>query len=329
MADEQAGAPSSTTRRPPAPPPGPFPKAGGPGVAAPAPLRRRAGAAPQARNAGATRTAGRSSRRPRREEQHARIRAHVEWHRRPPATIRSSAPVPYASTRPHSRPATREQHRFRQRLPHQPEPPAPSETRTAISRCRAAPRASSRLATLVHAMRSNSPTTAINTTSGCAKRSRTSESRRPRAPSRTSWRGESERPVLPPCAATAPPFQRAPARSTLPASIARPRQAPEMGSAARVRTSRVAARCPAATRCHPANSRAATPATVTGTSSTTILPGRGRELQPAVPERPAQHRHRCGRVHAVVLGADQAAQGGLYSEHREEVPDSNTWLCRA
>ena len=47
--------------------------------------------------------------------------------------------------------------------------PAPSDTRTAISRCLAAPRASSMLATLVHAISRSRPTTAISTSSGAPK----------------------------------------------------------------------------------------------------------------------------------------------------------------
>ena len=62
--------------------------------------------------------------------------------------------------------------------------PAPSETRTAISRRRAAPRASSMLATLVHAINCSSPTTAIRMRSGAENRSRKAE-RPPAADSRS------------------------------------------------------------------------------------------------------------------------------------------------
>ena len=61
-----------------------------------------------------------------------------------------------------------EQQRFGQHLPHQAEPAGAERTRTVISRCRAAPRASSRLATLVHASSSSRPTIAISANSGLA-----------------------------------------------------------------------------------------------------------------------------------------------------------------
>ena len=96
---------------------------------------------------------------------------------RPLAMIFNSAPVPTAATSsPHTVPmsesSTDSVNTWRISL----QPPAPSDTRSAISRCRVAPRASNRLATLVHARSNSSPTTAISTSSGCAKRSRILES---------------------------------------------------------------------------------------------------------------------------------------------------------
>jgi hypothetical protein len=81
--------------------------------------------------------------------------------------IRTSAPVPpYASKMPSTLPAAASNRDSVNPWRSRRNRPAPSETRNAISRWRAAPRVSSRLATLVHAISSSSATTTISSSTG-------------------------------------------------------------------------------------------------------------------------------------------------------------------
>ncbi len=95
---------------------------------------------------------------------------------RPDEIMRTSASAPtYASATPTRLPAAESNSDSVSTCRTSRSRPAPSETRTAISRCRAAPRASSMLATFVHMRTSRTPTIAITTRSGAAKPRRSVE----------------------------------------------------------------------------------------------------------------------------------------------------------
>ena len=89
--------------------------------------------------------------------------------------MRTSAAAPDASAMPIALPAAESRSASVSTWRTSLSPPAPSATRTAISRPRDAPRASIMLAIFVHAISSSSPVTAISTSSGLAKRSRRRE----------------------------------------------------------------------------------------------------------------------------------------------------------
>ena len=109
---------------------------------------------------------------------------------RPDAMIFTNACAPkYANDTPHTPPAVERSSDSVSTCRAIRNRPAPNATRTAISRRRAAPRASNMLATLMHASSSSTTTAAIISNSELAKRSRRIESPAPAgSTSIATWR---------------------------------------------------------------------------------------------------------------------------------------------